>query len=683
MLLCALFIVFTVSQPAFTYVVTEETNLCTLDELTCQDGACVPLNSVCDGKRDCFDGSDELNCGSSINSLTNQDITSGRSRRQTTSCRKYQWQCRDGTCIGFDGKCDGIVDCPDGSDETHALCRNTKCQSNWFRCTYGACVDGTAPCNGIKECADESDELLPRCRNETDEIRGQFRCVNGQTIPASEHCDGIVDCSDGSDETVRACAAKTCASYLFQCAYGACVDQGSDCNGKKECADNSDESDELCNRISPGSPTPATVKPTPVTTKPTDKPLPQGGKCKLPPFPEHGTYTMGGNPNVIPGQTFPSAFINITCNPGYGVERNVTSVYCFDGDWSDEIPKCLRFCRLNKHESVEYRCRLTGPGSVEGTRECGTVELAGTVVKPICRSPNYYTSDILNPMRCIDGSWTYIAICKPECGTITPGGTQLVIGGKVAKRGELPWHTGIYRKEKTPYEQICGGSLISTTTIISAAHCFWNDTHKLLPASNYAVAVGKIYRDWDDPHDFDAQQSDVANIVVPPHFRGAEANFQDDIALVVVATPFTYQVYIRPVCIDFDVNFDRTQLTDRTLGKVAGWGLAAENGNASQVLKVVELPYVKIEECFAVSPPSFREYITSDKICAGYTNGTALCQGDSGGGLAFPASERSTQRFYLRGVVSTAPRNAALCNAHTLTAFTQIIKHEHFIKDQI
>lgn len=57
------------------------------------------------------------------------------------------------------------------------------------------------------------------------------------------------------------------------------------------------------------------------------------------------------------------------------------------------------------------------------------------------------------------------------------------------------------------------------------------------------------------------------------------------------------------------------------LFQVAGWGLTAENGKESQILKVLDVPYVSIETCITESPPGFREYITSDKICAGYKDG--------------------------------------------------------------
>ncbi|KPI99232.1 Putative vitellogenin receptor [Papilio xuthus] len=867
-----------VTNPIFTAVVREEEGTCSPGEVQCGDLSCVSTDRICDGQPDCPDREDEQFCDGASQSLVST-WKSGhkRSRRQATSnCRKNQWQCRDTTCINFDGKCDGIINCPDGSDETYPLCRSEKCQSNWFRCTYGACVDGTAPCNGIQECADNSDELLPRCRNETDEVSGQFKCDNGQLISGFNHCDGVADCSDGSDETVKACAAKVCPNYLFQCAYGACVDQGADCNGIKECADNSDESDELCNRISG-----------PVTT--TVKPL-ATGPCVLPPYPEHGSYVVQGAPTASPGQGFKSFALTVSCYPGYALDGS-QSVLCFDGTWVPPMPKCIRYCKLPPHPSVEYRCLLSNQAGVEGSRPCKEYEPTGTVVKPECRRPNYYAAGTLPYMRCSEGTWDYTAFCtagliknatnvtiiikdnvqihisqfqyaspitlvfpnsvqpivdkpisvqpkpgnpiwiqfneaesftiqpddvkpnlaqpisfqpndvkpnlaqpisfqpndvkpnlaqpisfqpndvkpnlaqpisfqpndvkpnlaqpdlvpftnrpasvqsnniptsvwdlftdrpiwpplttdlpnflqiqpiKPkensnentdydidgndwriECGRVTPEGEFLIINGTNAERGELPWHAGIYLKAASPYMQICGGSLVTTNAVLSAAHCFWDDTNKQRPAELYAIAVGKLYRPWNLKVDVDAQKSDVKEIKIPPRFQGAASNYQDDIALVLLKTRIEYKYYVRPVCLDFDINFNRRQLQPNKLGKVAGWGLTSVNGAAAGVLQVVNIPYVSIEKCIANAPPGFREYITSDKICAGYGNGTALCKGDSGGGLAFPELDKGIERFYLRGIVSTAPSNENLCNANTLTTFTDLLSHEHFIKEHL
>lgn len=434
---------------------------------------------------------------------------------------------------------------------------------------------------------------------------------------------------------------------------------------KTMCAD---VPDELCNKQ--------------VKTKPVENPnrRKQSGKCLLPAYPENGSYVITNAPNATPGDRFEFATLTVICLPNYNV-LGKEEVLCVDGRWSAPIPKCVRFCKLPKHASVRYKCRVTG--AIKGTRKCHLYEPSGTEVRPKCKKPNYYSAVPLPFMRCMDGSWNYVAVCSPECGRVTPNGKELMIDGRSAKQGELPWHVGIYRMTTRPYMQICGGTIVSNRLVISAAHCFWNDTTKLQPASQYAVGAGKIYRPWNNNRDTYAQKSFVDEIKIPARFRGNEANFQDDIALLILKTPFEYNPFVRPVCLDFNVDFDVRQLQPLKLGKVAGWGLTAENGEASQVLKVVELPYVDIKECYAASPPGFTEYITSDKMCAGYGNGTALCRGDSGGGLVFPESERGTERYYLRGIVSTAPNNENLCNSHTLTTFTQILIHEHFVMEYL
>ncbi|GBP76364.1 Modular serine protease [Eumeta japonica] len=275
------------------------------------------------------------------------------------------------------------------------------------------------------------------------------------------------------------------------------------------------------------------------------------------------------------------------------------------------------------------------------------------------------------------------------CGIYKEKSKTNIRGGRNVKKGELTSHVGIYSKLYTPYMQICSGTIIRADLVstesnwlwvnnLLAAHCFWKDMEGLQPASQFAVAAGKIYRPWSDSNDDVAQKSEASVIIM---YRGGQTNFQDDIALLLLATPFEFSTYVWPACVDFDVDFDRRQLRDGNLGKIAGWGLTAVNGRESPILQVVELPYVDVGRCIDEVPPDFRRYVTSDKICAGYANGTALCRGDSGGGLMFSKQWQYWKRYYIRGVASTAPQNDDLCNAYAMTTFTQILAHEHFIRD--
>ncbi|XP_063837003.1 modular serine protease-like [Ostrinia nubilalis] len=269
-----------------------------------------------------------------------------------------------------------------------------------------------------------------------------------------------------------------------------------------------------------------------------------------------------------------------------------------------------------------------------------------------------------------------------QCGTLSPMPIPLDSGSDSPDSTELPWHGAVYKKTTTPYQFRCAVTLVTKKVVLSAAHCFWDGVKETaLKAEDFAVALGKTHRPWAAPEDQHAQKSDVAEIKLPARFRGGLTNYQDDLAVLVLAKEITFSPHVRPVCLDFDVIFERQQLKENSLGKVASWG----GIKPSKTYKVTEMMYFPIEQCIAESPPDFREFLTSDKICTGFTNGTGLCRGDGGAGLSFPSMERGRTRYYLRGLVSTAPTSSEdfLCTENSLQTYTQISKHELFIKENI
>jgi secreted trypsin-like serine protease len=196
-----------------------------------------------------------------------------------------------------------------------------------------------------------------------------------------------------------------------------------------------------------------------------------------------------------------------------------------------------------------------------------------------------------------------------------------IIGGKKARKGKWPGQVGLLQAQVSDNAkaQFCGGSLIKSKWILTAAHCVdflkkVSDVEVLIGTQSLAKG-GKRYNanliaianGWD-PKTFDY---DLALIRLTKKAKGK------GIATYSMANKKLGKKYVKP-------------------GKkayVTGWGNTSTTQDVFPIdLREVVVPFVSRNTCN--KPASYDGDITKQMICAGYkAGGKDACQGDSGGPL--------------------------------------------------
>ncbi|XP_041807066.1 transmembrane protease serine 3 [Chelmon rostratus] len=200
-----------------------------------------------------------------------------------------------------------------------------------------------------------------------------------------------------------------------------------------------------------------------------------------------------------------------------------------------------------------------------------------------------------------------------ECGSRPQYNTRIV-GGNISKPGQFPWQVSLHFNS----EHLCGGSIVTSRWILTAAHCVYG----FADPSMWAVHVGLTEQPVHG-----AQSLAVEQIIYHSRYRPKGLDY--DIALMKLAAPLVFNGLVEPICLP---NYGE-EFEEGTMCWISGWGATEDEGETSVVLRSAMVPLLSTKTCN--QPEVYQGFISSWMICAGYLEGgTDSCQGDSGGPLA-------------------------------------------------
>nr|KAF6478072.1 mannan binding lectin serine peptidase 1 [Molossus molossus] len=334
----------------------------------------------------------------------------------------------------------------------------------------------------------------------------------------------------------------------------------------------------------------------------------------------------------------------ISCDTGYkvlkdNVEMDTFQMECLkDGTWSHRIPTC-KIADCGAPAELEH-----GLVTFSTRKNLTTYK---SEIRYSCQQPYYRMyHNITGIYTCsAQGVWMNEVLgrsqptCLPVCGLpkFTRKFIARIFSGNPAEKGTTPWIAMLAHPNEQPF---CGGSLLGSSWILTAAHCLHNvlDPNDLLSPADFKVIMGKHWRYKSDETE---QHLRVKQIFLHPLYN--YRTFENDVALLELSKGPVLNDFVMPICLP------EMPTEEGTMVIVSGWGKQFLQ-KFPETLMEIEIPIVDHHTCQRAYD-SLKKKVTRDMICAGEKEGGKdACAGDSGGPMVTLDKERG--QWYLVGSVS-------------------------------
>ncbi|XP_066551717.1 transmembrane protease serine 9 [Amia ocellicauda] len=283
-----------------------------------------------------------------------------------------------------------------------------------------------------------------------------------------------------------------------------------------------------------------------------------------------------------------------------------------------------------------------GPTYIAGPTTTTTTTTASTAVKTVPKPRPIAAANCTNKYKCAKG----VCISKVnaecdgvmdcinkaderncDCGDRPVIGSQRIVGGVSARKGEWPWMASL-QFQRT---HRCGATLIHSKWLLTAAHCFSNQ----LSPNSWTASLGSLLYLGKE-----VIVIPVRRIILHPNYNITDMNF--DVALLELAVPAPRTPTIRPACLPSPAH----SFPERAECFITGWGTLKEGGPPASTLQKAMVRIISQSEC----RQSYANGLTSSMMCAGFMEGGPdTCTGDSGGPLS---CQEPSGRWFVAGVTS-------------------------------